>query len=87
MSNQRHTKEPMAITPTPMKPFDIVIIDTIGPMKKTTNGNIYALTIISDLTKYLIMTPIKNKEANTVAEALFEDLILIYGTPKTIRAD
>lgn len=85
--HQRHTKEPMTIIPTPIKQFDIVIIDTKGPMTKTNNGNVYALTIICELTKYLIMTPVQNKEAKTIAKALFENLILVYGTPKSIRTD
>lgn len=81
------TREPMAITATPQKSMDYIILDTIGPMNKTIYGNVYALTLICDLTKYLITVPIPNKEAKTVAKAIFENLILIYGTPKTIRTD
>lgn len=81
------TREPMAITPTPQKAFDCVIMDTIGPMQKTVYGNSYAITLICDLTKYLITVPIPNKEAKTIAKAVFENFILIYGTPKTIRTD
>lgn len=81
------TREPMAISATPQGALEYVILDTIGPMNKTLYGNVYAITLISDLTKYLITVPIPNKEAKTVAKAIFENLILIYGTPKTIRAD
>lgn len=81
------TREPMALTPTPQKAFDCVIMDTIGPMQKTIYGNSYAITLICDLTKYLVTIPVPNKEANTVAKAIFENFILIYGTPKTIRTD
>lgn len=81
------TREPMAITTTPQKAFEVIILDTIGPMNKTIYGNTYAITLICDLTKYLITVSIPNKEAKTVAKAIFENLILIYGTPKTIRTD
>lgn len=81
------TREPMAITPTPQKPFDCIIMDTIGPMTKTIYGNSYAVTIICDLTKYLITVPIPNKEAKTIAKAVFENFILIHGSPKSIRTD
>lgn len=81
------TREPMAITPTPQKALEYIILDTIGPMNKTIYGNVYALTLICDLTKYLITIPIPNKESRTIAKAIFENLILIYGTPKTIRTD
>lgn len=84
---KQRTKGPMTLTPTPIRPFDVVIIDTIGPMSKTSSGNIYALTIVCELSKYLIMCPMQNKEAKTVAKTLFEELCLQYGTPKTIRSD
>lgn len=46
-----------------------------------------AVTIVCDLTKYLITCPIPNKEANTIAKAIFEHFILIYGLMKEIRTD
>lgn len=63
------TKEKLIITPTPIKPFDVVLIDLIGKLKRTISGHEYAVTIICDLTKYLITVPIANKEASTVAPA------------------
>lgn len=81
------TREPMKITPTPQKPFDVVQIDTIGPFQKSFHSKEYAVTLICDLTKYLVAIPVANKEANTIARAIFEDFILIYGTPKTILTD
>lgn len=79
--------EPMTITTTPQKAFDIVCIDTIGPFPKTDQGNNYAVTIVCELTKYVIISPIPNKEARTVAKAILEDFILIYGPMQEIRTD
>lgn len=81
------TKEPMKITPTPQTAFDVMIIDTIGPLPKTLSGNQYALTMICDLTKYLITVPIENKMAKTVARAIFDNFISIYGLFKELRTD
>jgi len=79
--------EPMVLTPTPQQAFDIVCIDTIGPFPKSNNGNTYAVTIQCELSKYVIIVPIPNKEAVTVAKAIFERFILIYGPVKEIRTD
>lgn len=79
--------ENMIITPTPQKAFDIVLIDTIGPMIRSDNGNEYALTLICDLTKYLVSIPIPNKSAKVVAKAIFENFILLYGPMKTVLTD
>jgi len=47
-------------------------VDTIGPLPKTEKGNEYAVTLICDLTKYLVTIPIQNKSAKTVAKAILE---------------
>lgn len=83
----KHTREEMKITPTPQGAFDIVIIDTIGPITKSERGNTYAVTIICDLTKHLTIVPIANKEAHTVARAIFENFILTFSVMKSIRTD
>lgn len=77
----------MKITPTPIKPFDIVIVDTIGPLQQSALGNKYAVTIMCDLTKYLITVSMPNNLANTLAQAIFENMILTFGIPKNIRTD
>lgn len=80
-------KEQLKITDTPQRPFDIVSIDTIGPMTKSHNGNIYAITMICNMTKYLISIPIPDKSMKTVSKGIFENFILIYGPPKQILTD
>jgi len=83
----KHTKTPLTITETPATAFDKVLIDTIGPLPRSENGNEYAVTIICDLTKYLVTVPIPNKSAKSVAKAIFENFILKYGPMKTIITD
>lgn len=81
------TKEPLKVTETPQKPFDIIVIDTVGPLTESDSGNKYALTAICELSKYLISVPLPNKEAKTIAKAIFENIILIYGLVRSIKTD
>lgn len=81
------TTEALQITTTPQSPFDTIIIDTIGPFTKSDNGNLYAVTIICDLSKFLVTSAIPNKEAKTVAQAIFTDFILKYGLMKNMLSD
>lgn len=81
------TLQPMCLTNSPIKAFDIVTIDTVGPFLRTPKANTYLITIECELTKYLVAIPIQNKEAKTIARAIFEDFILIYGPMKEIRTD
>lgn len=81
------TKEIFEKTSTPIKPFELISMDTVGPITRSTKGNRYALTVQCDLTKYIITVPIVDKQASTLAKALVENLILIYGCPKIIKSD
>lgn len=83
----RHTKERMMVTTTPSSPFEIISIDTVGPLPITTKGNRYAISIQCDLSKYIILIPIQSKEATVIARALVEHFILIYGTFLELRSD
>ena len=83
---KRQICEPMVITGTPSRPFESVIIDTIGPFPSTTNRVKYALTIICDFSKYLSIIPIPNKSAETIANVLL-NYTLTYGPLSTVRSD
>ena len=77
----------MCLTETPSKPFQSVVVDTVGPMQITAKGNKYIVTIMCDLTKYLIAVPVANKEANTVARAIVNNLFLTFGPFCEIKTD
>lgn len=77
----------MTITKTPLKPLDLVQIDTIGPIPKSHNGFQYAVTLIDELTKFLEIIPIVDKSAKTVATAIFENFVLRYGPLRGIKTD
>ena len=83
----KHTKTELKITDTPINAFDTIVVDTIGPLPKSVNGNEYAVTLICDLTKYLIAIPVQNKSAKTVAKAIFESFVLHYGPMKILLSD
>lgn len=80
----RKTREPLTITKTPQRPFDCVQIDTVGKLKRTINDNEYAVTIVCELTKYLVAI---NKSAREIAKAIVHKFILVYGPMKEIRTD
>lgn len=84
---RKGNREELTLTPTPAKPFDVVVLDTIGPLPTSGYGNKYALTLICDFTKYLVTIPIPDKSAKTVAQAIFENFILIYGKMNAIKSD
>lgn len=83
----RYNKQHRCSRETPMKPFEVVQIDLQGPFLSSFNQNKYICTIICELTKYLVAIPIPNKEASTVAKAIFEGFITTFGPMKSIVTD
>lgn len=81
------TNMDLTITETPVKPFDMVQIDTIEPRRKSNNSFQYAITLIDEFSKYLILIPVMDKSAKTVARAIFEQFILKFGSMKAIKTD
>lgn len=69
----------MELIEIPAKAFDLLIIDTIVPFIKSNSGNKYPLTMICDLTKYLVTDAIPDKSVKTVPRPIFKNCILIYG--------
>ena len=43
----RKNKESLEITNTPQKAFETIVVDTIGPLPKSDDGNEYAITIVN----------------------------------------
>lgn len=74
-------------TSTPQKPFDMVQIDTVGPLQQSKNGYKYAVTLQCELTKYLMILPTVGKTASEIAKSIFENWILIFGPMKAIKTD
>ncbi|RYE12050.1 MAG: hypothetical protein EOP45_23560 [Sphingobacteriaceae bacterium] len=60
----RINREYLVKTYTPQKPFDIIQIDTVGPLQQSRNGFKYAVTLQCELTKYLVIVCTEKNYAN-----------------------
>ncbi|XP_068209223.1 uncharacterized protein [Palaemon carinicauda] len=70
----------------PKFPFERIIIDCVGPMPRTKQGNEYLLTVLCPTTRYPIAVPIKNINAKTIIDQLVK-IFTTYGFPKTLQCD
>lgn len=64
---------------------DRVHIDTIGKMRGTHNP--WLLVITCAFSKYVVAVPIKQRDAETQAQAIYEHWVCRFGCPKTIVHD
>jgi hypothetical protein len=60
-------------------PTEVWGADLSGPFPKSTRGHVYILSVVCLFTKYLILVPLRDKSAITVAKAIWEEVFLKYG--------
>ncbi|KAK3106454.1 hypothetical protein FSP39_020404 [Pinctada imbricata] len=83
---KRHTQEGIKAFPTPSLPFQVWEADLYGPLPTSYRGNTYIFTAVDLYSKFLVATPLANKDAMSVATALF-DLFTSYGVCETLITD
>lgn len=83
----RAIKMPLQLTKLSVQPFDKIVIDIVGPLPTTLNGNKYILSMVDDLSRFVEFAAIPDQTANTVARALFEQILCRYNIPKEIVTD
>jgi len=71
----------------PGAPYERWYIDLTGFHPKSDRGNIYILTCMNSFTKWTEAFAIRNKEAETVAKVLVEQVFNRLGTPLSILSD
>ena len=59
----------------------------VGPLSPSDAGNRYILTFIDALTRYGIAVAVPNKEAHTIARAIFEKVFCIFGFIEQLVTD
>ena len=68
-------------------PFERWYIDLTGPHPRSAKGNIWILTCMDGFTKWAEAYPLRNKEAETIAKALVEQLFCRFGPLLSILSD
>ena len=88
LSNAKRAKGEGQIMPQlRSKAFDQIAIDIVGPLPITSSENRYLITIMDRFTRYATAIPVKIITAETVAQAILDNWIYIYGIPSYILTD
>ena len=76
---RRKTKQPMVIRDTPIRTFDKIAMDIVGPFNITKNNNRYILSIQDQLSKFIILTCLKDQMAESVLDAFIKKIYMYFG--------
>ncbi len=71
---------PILEYPLPERPWDIVSIDLLQ-LPKSQNGSQYLLVCVDHFSRFVVLSPLKEKSAKYVAHALVTKLFYPYSTP------
>ena len=78
---------PLAPLPIPDVPNHRIHADLFGPMAGSDRKKKYVLCITDAFTKFAVATTVNDKEAPTVARAIFEQWFCKFGIPVQIHTD
>ena len=77
---------PILTYPPPTGPWDVVGIDLLQlPMSDA--GSRYLLVTVDHFSRFVVLAPIPDKTATTVAHALVNKVFLVHSTPSVIISD
>ena len=83
----RHNRPKIGLYPKNTERFQFIHVDLIGPMNVISDGNKYIMTIKDRGTGFLVTSPLPNKKAETVKNALIQSWCGIFGVPQVIVTD
>ena len=72
--------------PDPTGPFDRISMDMME-MSRAKKAWTQILTVVDHYTRYCLVIPLRNKLKETVANAILEKIVAVYGPPTTIQSD
>jgi len=77
---------PLASAPEVSRPLERVSADLIK-LPQTEKGNLYALVLVDHLSRYVELVPLPDKRAETIATAIIDNFITVYGPPMELQTD
>lgn len=69
------------------QPWEVVGMDLYGELPRTDRGSRWILVFIDHYTKYPEIIPLKNIDANTIADCIHDRLICRHGCPTKLLSD
>lgn len=84
---QKKTPGLMSTRPQASRPWQVICMDLVGPLPKTSKGFVYILVITDCFSKFPLMFPLRSALGKTIATLVEEQIFLLFGTPAAIICD
>ena len=70
-----------------MFPFDMVGVDTVGPLPLTKNGNKYIIVIVDHYSHWPEAWPVPDERAETIIQTIYNGFVTRHGAPNILLTD
>jgi len=77
----------MGVTKKVCYPFQMLAIDFLGPLPRSSSGNQYLLVVVDVFSKNVFLKPFSRATSQKVVKYLEEDIFLLFGIPQTLVCD
>lgn len=69
------------------RPWQVISIDIMGPLPRSSKGNVYLLVVADCFSKFPLLFPMRNANAKPIAKLIEDHVFLVFGVPQFILAD
>lgn len=83
----KHTRIGMQASQPSSKPWQNIHIDYVGPLTRSTAGNIGLLSIIDTFSKFVFLFPVKKINTESTINLLVRNIFSLFGPPQCIVTD
>lgn len=73
--------------PVSTKPWQMISIDLVGPLPKSSKGHCYVLSVSDTFSKFVLFFPLRRVVAPTIVQLLEDHVFLLFGCPQRIICD
>ena len=86
-STSYRAKPPLTLRDPAPHAFHTMLMDTVGPLPKSHNGNYHIVCVTDMYSRYILAWATPDIKAATIARQFYEKVICVFGTPRILLSD
>lgn len=77
----------MGTRPVISKPFQLISVDIVGPLPRSSKGYLYILVVCDYFSKFVLTFPLRAASAKIISQHIENDVFLLFGVPQFLVSD
>lgn len=77
----------MGCRPQVARPWEMISLDFVGPLPRSSKGNKYILVVSDFFSKYVHLVPLRSATSQALVRHVEDDIFLVFGVPRFLICD